>query len=149
MPHRTAPFSLIAATLMGLSPLTTQAQDKPAEPDAPAPGVSIELSAAENTGSACRLSFLVTNGHATDIDKAVYEVVLFGTSGGVAQLTLLDFQDLPAGRPRVRQFQFGGLSCDSIPRVLINGAETCTGVAEGGCIRNLQLSTRTDAELIG
>lgn len=113
------------------------------------PGVAIELSAAETVGSACRMSFLITNGHNADIDQAVYEIVLFDKAGGVAQLTLLDFRDLPAGRPRVRQFQFDGMACADIPRVLINGADTCTGVPDGGCIDNLNLSTRTGSELIG
>ncbi|MEX0284732.1 MAG: hypothetical protein AB3N23_08985 [Paracoccaceae bacterium] len=113
------------------------------------PGVSIELSAADDVDGACRMSFLIINGHGKDIEQAVYEIVLFSGAGGVAQLTLLDFRDLPASRPRVRQFQFDGLACADIPRVLINGSETCTGVAEGGCINNLILTTRTGTELIG
>lgn len=136
-------FSLtaMATALIGLFPMTAMAQD--------APGVSIELSGTEDVGTACRMSFLITNGHAQDIEKAVYELVLFGASGGVAQMTLLDFRDLPSGRPRVRQFQFEGLACKDIPRVLINGAETCVGAPEGGCIDNLNLTTRTGTEVIG
>lgn len=143
MPHRIFPRSLIAAlfALTGLGTVQALAEE--------APGVSIELSAAEDVGTACRMSFLITNGHAVDIEQAIYEIVLFGASGGVAQMTLLDFRDLPAGRPRVRQFQFEGLACADIPRVLINGADTCTGAPEGGCIDNLHLSTRTGSELIG
>ena len=134
-------LAAVATTLIGLFPMTALAED--------APGVSIELSGAENVGTACRMSFLITNGHAQDIDKAVYEIVLFGATGGVAQMTLLDFRELPSGRPRVRQFQFEGLACSDIPRLLINGAETCTGAPEGGCINNLNLTTRTETEVIG
>ena len=143
MPFKTARTPFLALVLAAILPMGALAQDDPA------PGVSIELSAAEDTGAACRMSFLVTNGHAADIGQAVYEVVLFGASGGVAQMTLLDFRDLPAGRPRVRQFQFDGLACGDIPRVLINGAEACSGAPDGGCIDNLLLSTRVGTELIG
>ncbi len=112
-------------------------------------GLSIELSSAITMSGACQMSFLATNETGQDITRAVYEVVLFGADGGVAQLSLLDFRDLPAGRPRVRQFQFDGMTCDQIPRVLINGAQTCEGTSDGGCIDALRLSTRTGTELVG
>jgi len=121
-----------------------------ADDSAGAPAVSIELSAAEQVGDACLLSFVAQNGHARNILQAVYETVLFDEHGQVARLTLLDFQDLPAGRMRVRQFQFAR-ACTGISRVLINGATTCTGEAlpEGACSRDLRLNSRTDQELIG
>lgn len=112
-------------------------------------GISIDLSAAGDTGGACRMSFVATNNTKQTIAKAVYEVVLFNTDGAVAQMTLLDFQELPAGRPRVRQFQFSGLPCADVPRILINGAATCDGAPEGTCIDALHLSTRTGTELVG
>ncbi|MEC9310795.1 MAG: hypothetical protein VYA97_03470 [Pseudomonadota bacterium] len=115
------------------------------------PAVSIELSAAEQIGEACLLSFVAQNDHVQDIGQAVYETVLFDAKGQVARLTLLDFQDLPAGRMRVRQFQFP-YACDGISRVLINGATTCTGGAdlpETACSRGITLSSRTDQELLG
>ncbi|MEX0304520.1 MAG: hypothetical protein AB3N24_19050 [Leisingera sp.] len=117
--------------------------------EAAKPGVSIELSAAEPAGGACKLSFVVQNAHAADIGKAVYETVLFDAKGQVARLTLLDFQDLPAGRLRVRQFQFPQ-ACEGISRVLINGADTCAGegLPEGACSRGLTLSSKV-MELAG
>ncbi|MVO14695.1 hypothetical protein [Parasedimentitalea huanghaiensis] len=115
------------------------------------PAVSIELSAADAIGEACRLSFVVQNSHSQDIASSVYETVLFNVDGQVAQLTLLDFQDLPAGRMRVRQFQFDGLACDDISRVLINGADTCKGegLPQDACHKNLTLRSLTKMELIG
>ncbi|MDE4173100.1 hypothetical protein PXK01_02980 [Phaeobacter sp. PT47_59] len=114
------------------------------------PALSIELSTAEQVGEACLLSFVAQNSHAQDIAKAVFETVLFDENGQVARLTLLDFQDLPAGRMRVRQFQFP-YACTGISRVLINGATTCEGggLPEGACSRALTLTSRTDQELIG
>jgi len=112
--------------------------------------VSIELSSAEEIGEACKLSFVVTNGHDKDIAQAVYETVLFDNAGQVSRLTLLDFQSLPAGRLRVRQFQFPQ-ACADISRVLINGAQTCSGAGlqETGCSEGLTLSSRTKMELSG
>ena len=134
---------VIAFCAAGMFPLAVQGQE------AGGGTLGIELSAADDVGSACRLSFLVQNGTGGDIAQAVYEMVLFGRDGQVALMTLLDFQELPSGRPRVRQFQFEGLACADISRVLINGAETCAGADEGACIDGLELTTRTGTELIG
>lgn len=114
-------------------------------------GVSIELNALDPGEGACRISFVIQNGHARDIDSAVFEAVLFDADGRVERLTLFDFGALPAARPRVRQFAVPGLDCDGLGRVLINGAETCAGegLAPGACMEGLELRSRTDVELIG
>lgn len=138
-------FALLALPL-SLGAGSTVAQDAN-----PAPGVAIELSATRDEGEGCRISFLVHNHHPSDIAGAVYETVLFGTNGQVVQMALLDFQDLPSSRPRVRQFQFAGMACAEISRVLINGAERCEadGLDARACIQGLNLTTRTKTELIG
>ena len=115
-------------------------------------GISLELSSAQERDGACLLSFLAQNGLGSEADSVVYEVVLFDGSGAVSQLTLLDFETLPAGRPRVRQFAFPGQACTNISRILINGAETCTGegLSDGACTDTLDLKSRVaTTELIG
>ncbi|MFW2544829.1 hypothetical protein ACN2XU_19515 [Primorskyibacter sp. 2E107] len=113
--------------------------------------VSIELNAVQQVEASCRVSFLVQNGHDFDIDQAVYEAVLFDVEGRVDRLTLFDFGALPAARPRVRQFVIPGLSCGSLGRLLINGAQTCTGtnVPVDACGKDLDLRSRTDVEVLG
>ncbi|WP_093120597.1 hypothetical protein [Salinihabitans flavidus] len=113
--------------------------------------VSIELNALEPIEDACRISFLVQNGHDTDIEQAVYEAVLFDTEGRVDRLTLFDFGALPAARPRVRQFLVPGLSCADLGRLLINGVETCTGdgIPADACTDGLELQSRADVEVLG
>ncbi len=115
------------------------------------PVLRIELNAAETTEAACRLSFLIENKHATDITQAVYEMVLFNADGSVNQLTLFDFGTLPAARPRVRQFEVSGPSCDGLSRILINGASTCEAGTLGAavCATSLELRSRTAIALLG
>lgn len=114
-------------------------------------GVSIELSAAEARGQNCLLSFVAENTYDSDISGAVYETVLFGKSGEVALLTLLDFEELPAGRPRVRQFQFNDMPCDQISRILINGVQECETPTDimDACMTGLTLKSRLETEMIG
>lgn len=120
-----------------------------AETDVPA-GLSVELNAQADAEGGCLLTFVVSNTHPQPIDAAVFETVLFDAAGQVDRLTLFDFGTLPAGRPRVRQFQIGGMQCDNLGQVLINGASTCTveGVASDAC-GTLELNSRTGTELIG
>lgn len=113
--------------------------------------VLIELNAVKSNEGGCTLTFLVTNGHASQIEKVVYETVLFDSAGQVDRLTLFDFGTLPPGRPRVRQFSVPGIACDALSQVLINGAHTCEApnLADSACEAGLILNTRTKIEVIG
>lgn len=125
------------------------AQD--AQETATSPRLGIELNDATDVNGACRISFLVENRLGEGLSAAVFETVLFDASGAVERLTLFDMRDLPAGRPRVRQFQIDGVPCAGIGRILLNGAQTCKGegMAESACMDNLDLASRTDIELLG
>ena len=113
--------------------------------------VLIELNATKANEGSCTLTFLVINGHQSQIDKAVYETVLFDSQGQVDRLTLFDFGTLPPGRPRVRQFTVPGMACDGLGQVLINGAHTCEAadLPESACATDLKRDTRTDIEVTG
>ncbi len=137
----------IATILAGLIPATgAVAQDEDL-----GEVVLIELNAAKTNESSCTLSFLVLNGHASQIDKAVYETVLFDAAGQVDRLTLFDFGTLPSGRPRVRQFTVPGIACNGLSQILINGAHTCEAadLTDAACEAGLTLKTRTEIEVIG
>lgn len=113
--------------------------------------MSIELNTAQTVENSCKLTFLITNGHAQTVDQAVYESVLFDSNGQVSVITLFDFGSLPPALPRVRQFVIPQLPCEGLSRVLINGASTCTGegLPEAACTKGLTVSTRAPIEVIG
>lgn len=121
--------------------------------DTPTPqkGIAIELNAADLVGEACRVTFVVTNQSQTPVDQAIYETVFFSTSGQVQLLTLFDFGALPAGVPRVRQFQLGDTACNKIGVILINGANTCKVDGQDAplCANSLNTSSRLPIELKG
>ncbi len=137
----------VAAMAASLTlPAAALAQDKDV-----GEAVLIELNAVKSNEGSCTLTFLAVNGHASPIEKVVYETVLFDGGGQVDRLTLFDFGTLPPGRPRVRQFTVPGLSCDGLGQVLINGAHTCEApeLAATACETDLILDTRTSIEVIG
>ncbi|OZB18163.1 MAG: hypothetical protein B7X55_05305 [Rhodobacterales bacterium 34-62-10] len=110
---------LIAAVLTG-APLHAEA-----------PLLTLELNAVAEQDSGCRITFVATNALAADISALVVEAVIFTPDGLVDRLALLDFQSLPQSRPRVRQFDLPGLTCDRIGQVLINAVGTCAGTGTG------------------
>jgi hypothetical protein len=113
--------------------------------------LSVELNAAEDTGGGCRLTFLADNALGADLSSLVLETVLITREGLVERLTLLDFQSLPQGRTRVRQFDLPGLACADLGRVLFNAAATCTGagLTPDSCMAGLRPGTRLDVEVTG
>lgn len=142
--RRSAIAALACVVVLPLAAAAQSADDAP-------PRLSLELNALQDAGGACRLTFVARNGTGAAIDRAVYEAVIFDQSGGVVRLSLFDFRDLPAARPRVRQFDLPDQSCDGIGRVLINGANACVvGDTESDvCEGALALTSRLDVELIG
>lgn len=127
----------------------TQAEPTQAEtPANPAP-IRIELNQISPLDAGCRLSFMAQNKTGADIAKLVLETVLFDTSGAVMTLSLFDFQTLPDGKPRVRQFDLAGTDCTQLGQVLINGVATCKGSTPADCQNALSLSSRTPNELLG
>ncbi len=119
--------------------------------DSASSGLFVELNAVQDVDDACRLSFLVRNETGTDIEKVVFETVIFDAEGRVVSLSLYDFRDLPADRPRVRQFKLPERSCASLGQALINGANSCVvnGSESDICHDTLTLSSRVDMELLG
>jgi hypothetical protein len=119
----------------------------PAHAQETAGSLSLELNRIDPLEGACRLTFLAENGLGADLQTLSLETVLIDREGRVERLTLFEFGALPNGVPRVRQFDLAGLACESLGRVLINGVADCS--AGDGCAAGLDLSSRTDVELIG
>ena len=131
------------AALLSLIITQANAQDIPTV-------LSIELNAQASNAAGCLLTFVISNGHPKEIESAVFETVLFNKAGQVDRLTLFDFGSLPAGRPRVRQFQIDGLACEDLGQALINGASSCkVAGADSPLCSTLKLSTRSGTALVG
>ena len=134
-------FAPLSSLLLALAvAVPAQAQDT-------APRLVVELNRIDPLQTACRLTFLAENALGTDLEALALETVLIDTEGRVERLTLFEFGALPGGVPRVRQFDIPGLSCDALGRVLINGVAECS--AGTACAEGLELSTRTEVEVIG
>jgi hypothetical protein len=111
----------------------------------PAPALILELNGAQPSSKGCRLTFVVTNNLGAELSKAAFEIALFNEVGVVDRLTVLDFNELPAGKTKVARFDLSGIECAKISRVLVNHATDCTGsgIDPKACIRQLKPETKS------
>lgn len=141
--------TLIAGAFAALLPLHgAVAQEAASSAEtAAAPALVVELNTLQKSERGCRFTFVATNQLGAELSKAAFELVLFDRQGKVSRLTVVDFRDLPEGKTKVRQFDFSGLDCTGIGRVLINDATECAGpgLDPKACIQNL--TTRTGTEV--
>lgn len=138
---------ICVALIALLLPMSVQAQETETDTGA----LHIELNGVQDVGGACRLTFLAQNKTGSDIEKAVFETVVFDTTGTVVKLSLFDFQSLPSQRPRVRQFDVRSMNCENLGQALINGTSSCLidGTQSDLCETSLKLDSRIDVELLG
>jgi hypothetical protein len=116
-----------------------------ATPLAASAKLAMELNALQPTANGCRFTFMVKNDLGGELSSAAFELVLFDKAGMVSRMTIVDFKDLPNGKTKVRQFDFSGVDCAQLGRVLINDATDCKGegIDPRACIRALAPESRT------
>lgn len=139
--------ALMSSSALAQDATPNVAQDEaPAEPtqEVPAGALSLELNSLQPSDGGCRFTFVAENGLGSDLSRAAFELVLFDSEGTVERITVVDFQDLPESRTKVRQFDFKGTECDRLGRVLVNDTTDCTGdgVEPKTCLRQLETSTK-------
>ncbi len=138
MSSRLLPFTL-AAAYFAAAPVVC------AQEATPSPALTLELNSLQPSDKGCRLTFVVANNLGAGLTKAAFEVALFNDAGIVDRLTVLDFNELPAGKTKVARFDLAGTDCAKISRVLINHATECVGagVEPDACQRQLKPETRS------
>lgn len=132
----------LASCVLAVLPARAQEAAKPAAPDS---ALVLELNGAQPSDKGCRLTFVVTNNLGAELTKAAFEIALFNDTGVVDRLTVLDFNELPAGKTKVARFDLAGTDCTKISRVLINHATECTGAGldPKACLAQLKPETKS------
>lgn len=137
----TRPTHILAAAFIAAA---SPAMAQEAAPQ-PAPALVLELNGAQPSDKGCRLTFVVTNDLGAELSKAAFEIALFNDSGVVDRLTVLDFNELPAGKTKVVRFDLAGTDCAGISRVLVNHATECKGpgIDPKACLSQLKPETKS------
>ena len=133
----------IAAAFAFSLPAPAEAQEAARQPS-----LLLDLNALQSSNGGCRLTFVVSNGLPTPIDRAAFEMALFDKEGVVDRLTVLDFKDLPAGKTKVSRFDLSGTDCANISRVLVNDATACAGAGTDAkaCMSSLKTESKSGVQ---
>lgn len=135
----------VSAAILGILCLQAGAlsQEQATKDDAPV--LMLELNGTQTSEKGCRLTFVVTNGLGVELDKAAFEIALFNEAGVVDRLTVLDFNELPAGRTKVVRFDLAGTDCARVSRVLVDHATECVGagIDPKACLLHLKPETKS------
>ncbi len=139
-----ASYAIRAFAIVALAGLPARAQEAAKSPD-PVTALVLELNGAQPSDKGCRLTFVVTNKLGAELTKAAFEIALFNETGVVDRLTVLDFNELPAGKTKVARFDLAGTDCAKISRVLVNHATECTGagIDPKACLSQLKPETKS------
>lgn len=89
--------------------------------------ISFQLNSTAGVKDACRFNFVFRNGVSRPIKDLVLELVVFNSEDLVDRFVLVKSGSLPEGKTRVRQFDFAGLACDKVSKLLVNEVKVCEG----------------------
>lgn len=139
------------AVLLSAASLTAAVAQEAGNEAETATALTLELNALQPTDRGCRFTFLVENRLGGALEGAAFEMAIFDGDGRISRFTVVDFKDLPDGKTKVRQFDFGQMDCAGIGRVLVNDATECkgAGVEPGTCMQALETRSRVDSVTFG
>jgi 2',3'-cyclic-nucleotide 2'-phosphodiesterase (5'-nucleotidase family) len=117
----------------------------PAVSETAKPELHLDLNALQPAAGACRVTFLATNDLGAALDKATFELAIFGKDGAIVRLVALDFKGMTAGKTKVVQFDLKDIDCKAVSRVLINDVTACSGagIEATACLAGLRATTGT------
>lgn len=108
----------------------------------------LELNNASEVEGSCRLTYVATNNTGISLNKTSYEVAIFDAEGGVSNLLVLEFGQLPIAKTKVVQFDLKDQPCADISRIVVNNLAECES-ADGShdfCLSALITSSRNDIQ---
>ena len=124
------------------------AQDaKAPEPRAGAAPLKIELNRLEPAGDSCRTYMLVDNASGPALKSLKVDLFAFDTEGVAQKRLAVELGPVQAAKTVVRLFDFPGIACPKIGRVLLNDVLACEGgdASRESCLERAEPTSKTAA----
>ncbi|WP_373319197.1 Tat pathway signal protein [Methylobacterium gnaphalii] len=133
---------LLASVLAG----PAVAQD--AKPAAAGPTMRLELNRLEPAGENCRTYLLVDNGKGSALKSLKVDLFAFDTEGVAQKRLAVELGPVQERKTVVRLFDFPGIACPKIGRVLLNDVLACEGgeASRESCLERIDTSSKTGTE---
>ena len=128
---RVAGALLLALSLLPLAKAPARAADE----------VRNELNAMETAENRSRLTFVIENKAAQNIDTLKLDFAMFNTDGAVYRRIIFDMAPVRANKTIVKTYAIDG-DCAQLGSLLVNEVTACTPGEPAACLDGLTLSSR-------
>ena len=141
--RRLGRLALDATTCFALPALLAvpaQAQDA-SEKAAP---LKLQLNKVETAGEACRITMVIDNSKGAGLKTYKVDLFAFDTEGVAQKRVAVELGPLPPRKTTVKIFDFPGITCNKVGRVLLNDVLTCDGgdAAREACLARTETETK-------
>lgn len=111
------------------------------------PPLKIELNRLEPAGEACRTYMLVDNSRGPALKSLKVDLFAFDTEGVAQKRLAVELGPVQEKKTVVRLFDFAGLACPKIGRLLLNDVLACEGgdATRETCLERIEPATKTSA----
>lgn len=117
------------------------AQDAPAEKPAP---LKLQLNKVETAGEACRITMVVDNTRGPGLKSYKVDLFAFDPEGVAQKRVAVELGPLPPRKTTVKIFDFPGIACGKVGRILLNDVLACDGgePAREACLERTETETK-------
>ncbi|WP_342104989.1 Tat pathway signal protein [Methylobacterium sp. SI9] len=129
------------SALLVVSALAQDASEKAGEKAGP---LKLQLNKVETAGEACRITMVIDNTKGTSLKSYKVDLFAFDTDGVAQKRVAVELGPLPPRKTVVKIFDFPGIACNKVGRVLLNDVLSCDGgdAAREACLER----TETDSK---
>ena len=134
-------LSLVLACSLAVSAM---AQDAPAgEKAAP---LKLQLNRLESADDACRATIVVDNSRGRALKSYKLDLFAFDTDGIVQKRVAAELGPIPARKTTVKIFNFPGIACPKLSRVLLSDVLACEGgdATRESCLERTETETKAN-----
>ncbi|WP_238313024.1 Tat pathway signal protein [Methylobacterium organophilum] len=142
--------SLVAGAALALAlvgPALAQDAKSSDTKAAAGPALKIQLNRLEPAGEACRTYLVVDNGAGPALKSLKVDLFAFDTEGVAQKRLAVELGPIQDKKTVVRLFDFPGLACPKIGRVLLNDVLACEGgeASRESCLERIETDSKTSA----
>ncbi|KAB1076327.1 Tat pathway signal protein [Methylobacterium planeticum] len=111
--------------------------------------IKLQLNRLEPAGESCRTYLLVDNSQGTALKSLKVDLFAFDQEGVAQKRIAVELGPLPDKKTSVKIFDFTGISCPKIGRVLLNDVLACEGgeASRETCLERTETETKTSVPL--
>ena len=131
----------LASGLITALAMPATAQDAGGEK---APPVKLQLNKTENAGDACRITMVVDNSKGSALKTYKVDLFAFDTEGVAQKRVAVELGPIASHKTTVKIFDFPGIACNKVGRVLLNDVLACDGgdAAREACLERTETESK-------